>query len=77
MTFYGHTELGAEMATEILRRLKRSRAVAERVAWLVRYHLRYTQAPKMRLSTLKRFLRGGRHRRAVGALPHRRAFIQR
>lgn len=56
VTFYGHTELGAEMATEILRRLKRSRAVAERVAWLVRYHLRYTQAPKMRLSTLKRFL---------------------
>ena len=56
VTFYGHTELGAEMATDILRRLKRSRAVTERVAWLVRYHLRYTQAPKMRLSTLKRFL---------------------
>lgn len=56
VTFYGHPELGAEMSLEILRRLKRSRAVAERVAWLVRYHLRYTQAPKMRLSTLKRFL---------------------
>lgn len=56
VTFYGHPELGAEMATEILRRLKRSRAVIDRVAWLVRYHLRYTQAPKMRLSTLKRFL---------------------
>ncbi len=56
VTFYGHTEMGADMATEILRRLKRSRAVAEGVAWLVRYHLRYTQAPKMRLSTLKRFL---------------------
>ena len=56
VTFYGHPELGAEMATDILRRLKRSRAVAEKVSWLVRYHLRYTQAPKMRLSTLKRFL---------------------
>ncbi len=56
VTFHGHPELGAEMAVEILRRLKRSRAVAERVAWLVRCHLRYTQAPKMRLSTLKRFL---------------------
>ena len=56
VTFYGHPELGAEMATDILRRLKRSRAVAERVAWLVRSHLHYTQAPKMRLSTLKRFL---------------------
>ncbi len=56
VTFHGHPELGAEMAVQILQRLKRSRAVAERVAWLVRYHLRYTQAPKMRLSTLKRFL---------------------
>jgi poly(A) polymerase len=57
VTFYGHPELGAGMATEILQRLKRSRAVTEQVAWLVRHHLRYTQAPKMRLSTLKRFLR--------------------
>ena len=56
VTFHGHSELGAEMAAEILQRLKRSRAVTDRVAWLVRYHLRYTQAPKMRLSTLKRFL---------------------
>lgn len=56
ITFYGHTEKGAEMAVEILRRLRRSRAVWERVAYLVRNHLRHTQAPKMRLSTLKRFL---------------------
>ena len=56
VTFYGHPELGADIATEILRRLKRSRAVADRVAWLVRCHLHYTQAPKMKLSTLKRFL---------------------
>jgi tRNA nucleotidyltransferase (CCA-adding enzyme) len=57
ITFYNHTEKGAEMAVEILRRLKRSRAVWERVTYLVRNHLRYTQSPKMRLSTLKRFLR--------------------
>lgn len=57
VTFYGHTEKGAEMAEEVLKRLKRSRAVWERVAYLVRNHLRHTQAPKMRLSTLKRFLR--------------------
>ena len=56
ITFYGHTEKGAEMAVEILKRLKRSRAVWERVAYLVKSHLRHTQAPKMRLSTLKRFL---------------------
>lgn len=56
VTFYGHTEKGAEMSVEILKRLKRSRAVWERVAYLVGNHLRHTQAPKMRLSTLKRFL---------------------
>ena len=56
LTFYGHTEKGAEMAEEIMKRLKRSRATWERVAYLVRNHLRHTQAPNMRLSTLKRFL---------------------
>ncbi len=57
ITFYGHTEQGAAMAEEILKRLKRGRAVWERVAYLVRNHLRQVQAPQMRLSTLKRFLR--------------------
>jgi putative nucleotidyltransferase with HDIG domain len=57
ITFYGHTEKGAEMAEEILKRLKRARAVSERVSYLVRNHLRLIQAPQMRLSTLKRFLR--------------------
>ncbi len=56
LTFYGHTEKGAEMAVAILQRLKRSRTTWERVAYLVRNHLRHTQAPHMRLSTLKRFL---------------------
>ncbi len=56
LTFYGHTEKGAEMAEELLKRLKRSRATWERVAYLVRNHLRHVQAPQMRLSTLKRFL---------------------
>ena len=57
ITFYGHTERGAGMAEEILKRLKRSRAAWERVAYLVRNHLRQVQAPQMRLNTLKRFLR--------------------
>ncbi|MGH7929353.1 MAG: CCA tRNA nucleotidyltransferase [Candidatus Binatia bacterium] len=56
ITFYGHMERGAEMAQAILQRLKRSRDTWERVAYLVRSHLRHTQAPNMRLSTLKRFL---------------------
>jgi poly(A) polymerase len=57
VTFYGHTEKGAVMAEEILKRLKRGRAIWERVSYLVRNHLRHVQAPEMRLSTLKRFLR--------------------
>jgi putative nucleotidyltransferase with HDIG domain len=57
ITFYGHTERGAAMAEEILKRLKRGRAAWERVAYLVHNHLRHVQAPQMRLSTLKRFLR--------------------
>ncbi|MGE5218425.1 MAG: CCA tRNA nucleotidyltransferase [Chloroflexota bacterium] len=57
VTFYGHTEQGAALAEAILKRLKRGRAVWERVSYLVRNHLRHVQAPEMRLSTLKRFLR--------------------
>jgi poly(A) polymerase len=55
-TFYGHTEQGAELAMHILQRLRRSRFVQNRVAYLVRYHLRLGAAPKMRPSTLKRML---------------------
>jgi poly(A) polymerase len=57
ITFYGHPGVGAEMAVEICQRLRRSRAVWERVAYLVRNHLRLVQAPEMRVSTLKRMLR--------------------
>jgi len=57
ITFYGHCEKGAEMAVAICQRLKRSRATWERVAYLVKNHLRPLSAPDMRVSTLKRFLR--------------------
>ena len=56
-TFYGHTDIGAAMAVEICDRLRRSRAVGERVAFLVAQHLRHCSAPDMRPATLKRFLR--------------------
>ncbi len=56
VTFYGHTERGAEMAVEIMRRLRRSRFVQERVAYLVRDHLRPCMAQRMRPATLKRML---------------------
>ena len=57
LTFYGHPAVGADMAVAICQRLRRSRAVWERVEYLVRNHLRLTQAPEMRLSTLKKMLR--------------------
>lgn len=56
VTFYGHTERGAEMAVAIVGRLKRSRFVQERVDYLVRDHLRLCMAPRMRPATLKRML---------------------
>lgn len=57
ITFYGHCEKGAEMAIDICQRLKRSRETWERVAYLVKNHLRLMSAPEMRTATLKRFLR--------------------
>lgn len=56
-TFYGHSEMGAEMAREICHRLRYSGSTIERVAWLVAQHLRHTAASSMKPSTLKRFLR--------------------
>ena len=56
ITFYGHCEIGADMAVAICQRLRRSRETWERVAYLVQDHLRLVHAPDMRLSTLKRFL---------------------
>ncbi len=56
ITFYGHTDRGAEMAVALVQRLKRSRETWERVEYLVRNHLRLVSAPEMRLSTLKRML---------------------
>ena len=57
ITFYGHTEQGAAMAEEILQRLKaRPRGVgASRLSGAQSFAP--VQAPQMRLSTLKRFLR--------------------
>src|SRR5438067_2189759 len=47
----------AAIAAAICQRLRRRRGVWERVAYLVRNHLRLVQAPEMRLSTLKKMLR--------------------
>jgi poly(A) polymerase len=54
MTYYGHTDTGARIATDLLQRLRRPRTVQERVAYLVHNHLRMVDAPRMRRATLKR-----------------------
>jgi poly(A) polymerase len=57
ITFHNHAAIGADMAVAVCQRLRRSRTTWERVAYLVRSHLRLVQAPEMRLATLKRMLR--------------------
>lgn len=57
ITFYGHCEKSEELAVKICQRLKRSRTTWERVAYLVKNHLRVLAAPDMRSATLKRLLR--------------------
>jgi poly(A) polymerase len=55
--FDGHTERGAELARNICRRLRFSNAATDQIAELVAQHLRFKDAPRMRLATLKRFVR--------------------
>ncbi len=55
--FDGHVEVGTRMAEEICRRLRMSNDDTEHIARLVANHLRFADAPKMKESTFKRFLR--------------------
>ncbi len=55
--FDGHAELSAQMAVEILTRLRFSHDDVRQVAALAAHHLRFKDVTKMRSSTLKRFLR--------------------
>ena len=54
---YGSASRPAEFATGVCRRLKRSRATWERVAFLVANHTRLLAAPQLPIPTLKRLLR--------------------
>lgn len=54
--FLGHEERGAEMTEAAGRRLRLSRRERERAVWLVRHHLVLLEAPRMRRSTLRRWL---------------------
>jgi poly(A) polymerase len=54
--FYTHEKVGAEMAEEILQRLKFPRKQTDEIAAAVRHHMQFKDAPKMRKSTLRRML---------------------
>lgn len=54
--FDGHTEVGADMARKILRRLRFSNKQIEHISSLILQHLQFINVKQMRKSTLKRFL---------------------
>lgn len=54
--FNGHADVGARMALRVCERLRFSRKQQERITALVRDHLKFIDLPRMRASTLKRFL---------------------
>lgn len=55
--FDEHVEIGTRMAEEICRRFRFSNDDTEQIAALVANHLRFKDAPQMKQSTLKRFVR--------------------
>jgi len=55
--FNGHEEIGARMAESICRSLRFSNEETEQVESLVANHMRFKDVPKMRMATLKRFVR--------------------
>jgi putative nucleotidyltransferase with HDIG domain len=55
--FDGHVEAGVRLAHGIMTRLRFSREETERVEALVANHMRFKDVPRMKESTLKRFLR--------------------
>ena len=55
--FDNHVPVGVRMAEAVCRRLRLSREQTEQVVALVERHMQFQDAPRMRESTLKRFLR--------------------
>lgn len=56
ITFQSHAPVGAKLALDILRRLRRSNDFAEDVAKMVDRHMRIVETTNMRPATLRRFL---------------------
>lgn len=54
--FFGHERVGADMAREILSRLRFPRRQIEEVAAMVRHHMQFKDVRNMRKSTLRRLL---------------------
>ena len=54
--FYGHEKVGAEMAEEILRRLKFSNQQIEEIVAAVKHHMQFKDVKLMRKATLRRML---------------------
>lgn len=55
--FDGHVEAGEELARSILGRLRMSNEDTDQIIALIANHMRFKDAPHMRESTLKRFIR--------------------
>ncbi|MFB3815473.1 MAG: CCA tRNA nucleotidyltransferase [Terriglobales bacterium] len=55
--FDGHVEVGEAITKELLRRLRFSNDDIEQVVALVANHMRFADVPRMKQSTLKRFMR--------------------
>jgi putative nucleotidyltransferase with HDIG domain len=55
--FDGHVELGVEIARRMMNRLRFPNDVCDQVEELIANHMRFKDVPKMRESTLKRFMR--------------------
>ncbi len=55
--FSGHDEVGAQMTREILARLKYPNDLIDSVVSLVAQHMRFADAPRMRESRFRRFVR--------------------
>jgi poly(A) polymerase len=54
--FYGHEKIGAEMAAQILERLRFPRKQIEEIVTAVRGHMQFKDTLQMRKSTLRRLL---------------------
>ena len=54
--FYGHERVGAEMAENILRRLRFPRREIEEIVMAVRCHMQFKDVPQMRTATVRRML---------------------